>query len=252
MFSRYSYFPRDYVSHNDKKTALPIVNTVLEGFNCTIFAYGQTGTGKTYTMEGDRDTEDTTTMSIREKVSSKRNSGTMFFVVLFCINPFVGIISRSINRIFEYLKQTSDEYSVKVSHMELYNEELIDLLDETVELKIFEGSSQCFTWFAWCLTADYSNPHQKVTVKNLTEINVYEPSDIFNVLEKSWNVRKVAQTQMNSLSRFFQLFTDHDFSNFQSISLHFLYYDPPQGEKCWRWRFAEGFSSHFLHFVLST
>jgi len=28
------------------------VNEVLEGYNCTIFAYGQTGTGKTYTMEG--------------------------------------------------------------------------------------------------------------------------------------------------------------------------------------------------------
>lgn len=32
---------------------VPIVNEVLEGFNCTIFAYGQTGTGKTYTMEGE-------------------------------------------------------------------------------------------------------------------------------------------------------------------------------------------------------
>ena len=31
----------------------PIVDEVLEGFNCTIFAYGQTGTGKTFTMEGD-------------------------------------------------------------------------------------------------------------------------------------------------------------------------------------------------------
>lgn len=31
---------------------VPIVNEVLEGYNCTIFAYGQTGTGKTYTMEG--------------------------------------------------------------------------------------------------------------------------------------------------------------------------------------------------------
>lgn len=30
----------------------PIVDEVLEGFNCTVFAYGQTGTGKTYTMEG--------------------------------------------------------------------------------------------------------------------------------------------------------------------------------------------------------
>src|SRR5947209_4205698 len=33
-------------------TVFPIVQEVLKGFNCTIFAYGQTGTGKTYTMEG--------------------------------------------------------------------------------------------------------------------------------------------------------------------------------------------------------
>lgn len=33
-------------------TVVPIVDQVLEGYNCTIFCYGQTGTGKTYTMEG--------------------------------------------------------------------------------------------------------------------------------------------------------------------------------------------------------
>jgi hypothetical protein len=31
----------------------PIVNDVLKGYNCTVFAFGQTGTGKTYTMEGE-------------------------------------------------------------------------------------------------------------------------------------------------------------------------------------------------------
>ena len=40
------------------ETARPLVNFVLEGFNCTIFAYGQTGTGKTYTMEGIREEEE--------------------------------------------------------------------------------------------------------------------------------------------------------------------------------------------------
>ena len=35
-----------------KLTALPAVNSILEGYNSTILAYGQTGTGKTYTMEG--------------------------------------------------------------------------------------------------------------------------------------------------------------------------------------------------------
>jgi kinesin family protein 3/17 len=33
-----------------EETALPIIESVLEGYNGTIFAYGQTGTGKTYTM----------------------------------------------------------------------------------------------------------------------------------------------------------------------------------------------------------
>ena len=36
-------------------TASPIVESVLEGYNGTIFAYGQTGTGKTHTMEGKDD-----------------------------------------------------------------------------------------------------------------------------------------------------------------------------------------------------
>lgn len=30
----------------------PLLEQVLAGYNCTVFAYGQTGTGKTYTMEG--------------------------------------------------------------------------------------------------------------------------------------------------------------------------------------------------------
>jgi hypothetical protein len=39
-------------------TARPIVESVLDGFNGTVFAYGQTGTGKTWTMEGSRDNQE--------------------------------------------------------------------------------------------------------------------------------------------------------------------------------------------------
>lgn len=35
-----------------EEAAAPIVDNVMEGYNGTIFAYGQTGTGKTHTMEG--------------------------------------------------------------------------------------------------------------------------------------------------------------------------------------------------------
>lgn len=54
----------------------PLVNEALEGYTCTIFAYGQTGTGKTYTMEGE---------AIKEKVFSDS-------LFIFCIPSNVIII----------------------------------------------------------------------------------------------------------------------------------------------------------------
>lgn len=69
----------------------PIVEEVLEGFNCTIFAYGQTGTGKTYTMEGgDRDSADGNNLS-----------------------EVAGVIPRAIHQIFTTLDTNDSEYTVK-------------------------------------------------------------------------------------------------------------------------------------------
>jgi hypothetical protein len=51
---------------------VPIVQEVLEGFNCTIFAYGQTGTGKTYTMEGGpRNSTDGKRLSAGERAAAR-------------------------------------------------------------------------------------------------------------------------------------------------------------------------------------
>ena len=105
----------------------PTLNEVLKGYSCTIFAYGQTGTGKTYTMEGDR--------------SEDRHLG-------WEDDPVAGIIPRTVAYFYDRLKNS--EYSIRVSYLEIYNEQLTDLLsvrDGTtteVPLKICVNTV-CFT-----------------------------------------------------------------------------------------------------------
>ena len=94
------------------------------GYNCTVFAYGQTGTGKTFTMEG----------------GEKRNTGLGWDQ-----DPTSGIIPRALAQILDSLKEQSDqlEYSVKISFLELYNEEIFDLLsavDDTSKLRLYEDA----------------------------------------------------------------------------------------------------------------
>lgn len=60
-----------------KVVAAPLVEEVLAGYNCTVFAYGQTGTGKTFTMEGER----------HDEASSWENVIYLFqCVIAFCIS----------------------------------------------------------------------------------------------------------------------------------------------------------------------
>ncbi|KAL1130990.1 hypothetical protein AAG570_012231 [Ranatra chinensis] len=79
----------------------PLVNSVLDGFNGTIFAYGQTGTGKTYTMEGNKSDPDCK-----------------------------GIIPRSFDHIFNHISRTDNmQFLVRASYLEIYQEDIRDLLD---------------------------------------------------------------------------------------------------------------------------
>ncbi|KAK7081601.1 hypothetical protein SK128_019046 [Halocaridina rubra] len=74
-----------------------IIESALAGFNATIFAYGQTSSGKTYTMMGDKQ------------------------------EP--GIIPLAIRNIFQSIENNPDrEYLIRVSYMEIYNETITDLL----------------------------------------------------------------------------------------------------------------------------
>jgi kinesin family member 3B len=84
------------------ETARPIVDSVLQGYNGTVFAYGQTGTGKTFTMEG-----------------SDRNDPEMR-----------GVIPNSFHHIFtEIARSEGVEFLVRASYLEIYLDEIRDLLN---------------------------------------------------------------------------------------------------------------------------
>ncbi|KAK9819524.1 hypothetical protein WJX74_005048 [Apatococcus lobatus] len=145
-------------------TAEPIVDAVLKGFNGTIFTYGQTGAGKTFTMEGD---------SI---------SG-----------PDRGIVPRCFEQIFDSIMHSENqEFLVRVSFLELYNEELRDLLARNVKgkLQLREKSSG------------------DVYIKGLHTFVVNSIEDISRVLQVGKKSRTVGKTLMNEdSSRSHSIFT---------------------------------------------
>ncbi|XP_033305127.1 centromere-associated protein E-like [Bombus bifarius] len=89
----------------------PIVNAAVNGFNGTVFAYGQTSSGKTYTMMG----------SAEE----------------------LGIVPLAVQHMFDAIANTSGrEFLLRVSYLEIYNERVNDLLNKSgTDLKLKEDSS---------------------------------------------------------------------------------------------------------------
>ncbi|OAX44667.1 kinesin-domain-containing protein [Rhizopogon vinicolor AM-OR11-026] len=158
----------------------PMLDEVLMGYNCTLFAYGQTGTGKTYTMQGDL------TPTPMGNPSSQ-----------------AGMIPRVLFRLFHQLETSATDYSVKISFVELYNEELRDLLaselsapagstqpmgkggpvDNQAGLKIFDDASK-----------------KGVFIQGLEEIPVKDATDALALLTKGSHRRQIASTKFNDHS----------------------------------------------------
>ncbi|KAI8366582.1 P-loop containing nucleoside triphosphate hydrolase protein [Blakeslea trispora] len=88
-------------------TVCNLINQVMEGYNGTVFAYGQTASGKTFTMGNE-------------------------------LEP--GIIPRSIHNVFDYIKKAiTREFLLRVSYLEIYNETIKDLLNPSNDnLKIHQ------------------------------------------------------------------------------------------------------------------
>ena len=161
----------------------PVVEEVLEGFNCTIFAYGQTGTGKTHTMEGYHDWDD---------ASSSESSSS--FADAMPSNA--GVIPRAMSHIFAHLKAKGVEHSVKCTFLELYNEEITDLLAVS---DLVEGSVE----FANAKAPKHplmEDGKGGVAVKGLEEVSVPNPETIFEHIRRGSAKRRTAETLMNKQS----------------------------------------------------
>lgn len=143
----------------------PLVDQVIEGYNCTVFAYGQTGTGKTYTMVGHRSEID---LSWDE-------------------DPTSGMVPRAIDQLIDSLQNQGAEYTIRVSFLELYNEDAYDLLSplcDNNKLRIYNDSER----------------KGSVIISGLVELVVQTKKEIFEILERGTLKRQTAPTLMNACS----------------------------------------------------
>lgn len=139
-----------------------LVRRVMEGYHGTVFAYGMTGTGKTFSMQGT------------------------------ATNP--GVIPLAITDIFSYIRETPHrEFLLRVSYLEIYNEKIHDLLAGPIigmngqagaqeEIKLREDSKR----------GVYATP--------LKEEIVQSPTQLLRVIARGDNARRVAGTQFNARS----------------------------------------------------
>ncbi|XP_033713790.1 kinesin-like protein KIF27 isoform X10 [Tursiops truncatus] len=97
----------------------PLVLSLIEGYNATVFAYGQTGSGKTYTIGGGH----------VDVLSFSKFSASV-------VEGQKGIIPRAIQEIFQNISENlSIDSRIKVSYIEVYKEDLRDLLELETSMK---------------------------------------------------------------------------------------------------------------------
>ncbi|XP_061896968.1 kinesin-like protein KIF3B [Entelurus aequoreus] len=134
----------------------PLVDAVLGGFNGTVLAYGQTGTGKTHTMQGVPGDPD-----------------------------MRGVIPNSFHHIFTHISRTQrQKYLVRSSYLEIYQEEIRDLLrkDNNRKLELKES------------------PDYGVYVKDLSSVVTKNATEIQHVMNLGDQSRSVGFTYMNERS----------------------------------------------------
>ena len=168
-FKTFSY---DFIADEDSEQSLifekggkVICDYVLQGYNGTIFVYGQTGAGKTYTLLGPKYTNES---------DEKRNYSS----------ADDGILPRVIDYLYDRISyRTEDDITIFVTFLEIYNEVLSDLLEPNNKgINIREDENK------------------QMVVDNLSKIKISNANEALNLLLKGSKNRHVAPTNMNKES----------------------------------------------------
>ena len=131
-------------------TSKEIINSVIQGYNGTIMAYGQTSSGKTYTMKGEDNNH--------------------------------GIIPRTIKEIFNLI-ENDNNYSIRISFLEIYMEKIRDLFDLTkTNLQILEGKNK------------------QIKINNLTNIQISNEDEFNDLYQSACKNITTCVTSMNDYS----------------------------------------------------
>eukprot|EP00730_Choanoeca_flexa_P019056 TRINITY_DN9293_c0_g1_i1.p1 TRINITY_DN9293_c0_g1~~TRINITY_DN9293_c0_g1_i1.p1 ORF type:complete len:970 (+),score=413.44 TRINITY_DN9293_c0_g1_i1:312-3221(+) len=102
-------------------------------------------------------------------------------------DPGVGLIPRALSHLFEKLDAGKTEYTVKASFLEIYNEDIFDLLsglEDTSKLRLFEDARS----------------KGSVVIQNLQEVLLKSKEDVYDVLTKGAEKRRTSATLMNKHS----------------------------------------------------
>lgn len=160
------------------KIGRPLVQCVMYGINCSLFAYGQTGTGKTHSIVG-------------------KNGMTSAAESDFGIIPRLG---RDVLDAAEYgpsfSEDSLDKYCISVSLIEIYNEKVFDLL--CVPLHGHRVAPSRIR----------EHPQEGAFVENLTKVPILTYDNYCRIVESGLNRRKIGETLMNlESSRSHTIFT---------------------------------------------
>ncbi|KAL1528163.1 hypothetical protein AB1Y20_009524 [Prymnesium parvum] len=162
-----------------------LVDDVLNGFNGTILAYGQTGTGKTHTIYGP--------LSYWRKAPSQlARAEPSRFAPVQDLQPRLelsGIVTRAAMQVFaaiEELQSTGDgrSFNVSLSSLQIYQETISDLLNPSTSAGL----------------AIREDPSHGIFVEGLSEHAVHSPDHVLELVEESATNRATCSTSMNRSS----------------------------------------------------